>query len=264
MWVLLDSVQRFSILPPTIMAAKLQPDIFKAESPVLSTLTIHENNLSGLALRRFLDTSTGSPGIIGLAPTYGTSCRLAALSLSTASSVLRVAFSKDRKKTSKSDDWPGRKLLRDFVLCNPAYDKVAFRMDRLVAALWLDVNLGISGAIDLLSCTADERHSIAAFLSVLGGEEMLKKDRLRAMISEEEGAKTKDEDAMVQSWAAYTAAQSLHSKSQLQKGPKIVTNTSPSLVSIPPDPPTFLGLAFLRDASASDSYCGVHPCCLPA
>lgn len=219
-----------------IMVGTLLPNIFKAPSPMLATWSFNENDISEEILRRFLSTSIPPAGsvsqsVIGLAPTYGTGCRLATLSFSTASGILHITFSKNMKRAPKKCI-KTRELLQRLILGNSDYDKVSFRMDRLVAALFLDLNLGIDGGIDLLAYSTDDRHSIGALLTALGGEGIVNKQQVVSVFLEEEGSKTKPEDTMMQSWAAYRAAVSLYPSGLSDKSPRIVSERLASSVSI--------------------------------
>lgn len=204
----------------------LQQNIFKEHHPSLHVIPCHENALSEKVVLDFLRTVDDH---IGLAPTYGSNCSLASLAFSSSSQVLLVTFStkSQRGKKKNQRSFPGRDLLRDFILCdtNSARPKVAFKMDRLALALYLDFGLRICDAIDLLSVVIGaKRQSVAALSQALGGELSLHKANVVALFKHEERKTTPVENTALQAWSARHATMLTGMSASVDKVTKIHTN----------------------------------------
>lgn len=192
----------------------LGQDIFKETHPSIHVVTVHENAITQQILNCFSGDS-----VIGLAPVYGAKCALVTIAISTLSHVLIVHFSSSKGNRLRLT--PGRILLRDNIFCHPECQKYAFRMDRLSASLFLDQNLRITGGVDLLSLSNNNRRSLNAVMVALGGEVTLNKPAVVALFKHEEAISTPSRDVALQAWAACQAANL--SSSILWKIPRIDT-----------------------------------------
>lgn len=215
---------------------RLQQNIFKEQQLSFHVIPCHEDNLSKKVILDFLGTVDD---YIGLAPTYDKKCSLASLSLSSATHVLLVRFTTNskrgrNKKQRRNLSFPGRDLLRDFILCDTdkSRPKVAFKMDRLAVALHLDLGLRICNAIDLLSVAFNaQRQSVAALLQALGGEQHLYKPNAVALFRHEERLTTPVEDTALQAWSAGHATTLTGMSVSVEDIPKIHTNMLSAAVS---------------------------------
>ncbi|KAF7336708.1 Regulator of nonsense transcripts 1 [Mycena venus] len=99
----------------------------------------------------------------------------------------------------------GREHLRDLVLCAESYTKYAFKMDGVATSLYLDFGFRIVRAVDLLSAVQEFRESVAALLSVLGGEDAVNRSNLGTVFLDEEVSSPRSHVAL-QAWAAWRVA----------------------------------------------------------
>jgi hypothetical protein len=206
-------------------------NIFKQKHPLIHVISVDDNVLIAdpQILWNFL--STADAEVIGLAPVYGAKCVLSSLAFSTLSQVLVVRFSsakpkgKKKKKANKTTPHltPGKSLLQDNILCHPDRQKYAFRMDKLSASLFLDLNLRMTRGIDLISSSGSGRKSVAAKMNALGGETTLHKSQTIALFKHEETATTPIQDVALQAWAACRAGSLPSLTKALSKLPRIDT-----------------------------------------
>jgi regulator of nonsense transcripts 1 len=139
------------------------------------------------AINAFLETVVDNA--IGLAPSYGSGCVLSTIAFSSASQVLLIRLStskasRNARKGKKSNTAINRSLL-EAILCHDG-TKYGFKMDKLSAALHLDLGLHITDGVDLLSITKENRNSRAALMTALGGELTLNKAEVSMLFKDEE------------------------------------------------------------------------------
>ncbi|KAJ7273061.1 P-loop containing nucleoside triphosphate hydrolase protein [Mycena rebaudengoi] len=190
-------------------------DICKAAHPPIRVTPYHESRLSRDIIQKFVDTA--ADGVIGVAPAYGKTCILS-IAFSTAENALLVYLS--RKAPPRKTN---RELLHELILCAEGHTKFAFRMDGAASALYLDLELRITGAVDLLSVAQQNRQSLAALFSVLGGEEGLQKNNLVGLFQLEESIAAPAAHVALQAWAAWRAATLASNAKRLAEVPRIDT-----------------------------------------
>ncbi|KZP11024.1 hypothetical protein FIBSPDRAFT_195553 [Athelia psychrophila] len=190
----------YPIFPRLVMnysSFKPSDSVFKAcDHQLVHIVTIDEAEL--LPKRHILDAFLDTvDGVIGLAPVYGSRCVLTALAMSSPTTVLLIQFPKKLTKMN-----PSRILLQDRVLCQSGIQKVALWMDKLAASLFLDSDLRITRAVDLLSARAKDRCSLNAIMTTLGGECTLVPEKVKTLFKKREAAGTSNREAAEQAWAA--------------------------------------------------------------
>ncbi|KAG6862498.1 hypothetical protein C0995_000045 [Termitomyces sp. Mi166 len=199
---------------------EIQPNIFKTRH-VPFTLEVHDESVvTESLLGTFVQSTLGD--VLGLAPTYGSKCALTTLAIFNGTKALLVRFTK--YKAGKKTKCPlGRTLLQLLLLSQ--HKKVALKMDRLAAALYLDVGLYIARGIDLLSVAAakDGRNSFSAFMSALGGEVMLHRAKVAELFMLEEKDSSDLHYVALRAWAAYQAASLEAISKLLVKSPEVNT-----------------------------------------
>jgi regulator of nonsense transcripts 1 len=200
-------------------------NLFKHPHPPIRVTPCHETNLSQDILQKFLDTV--SDGVIGVSPAYGARSVLAVLAFASSKNVLLVHLSprrsfkkgKHRKQTGSSQ----RDLLQELICAN-TQSKFAFRMDILATSLYLDLGIRITGAVDLLSSTTDNRQSLSAIMNVMGEADALSgKSNLAVLFKHDESATTPARNTALQAWAAWRAG--LYTAEKHQEVPRIDTKT---------------------------------------
>ena len=139
--------------------------------------------------------ASAKDNIVGMASIQGRKKCITRFVLATTTRVLII----DQFSTQKNKD-----LLRKFLL-DATIIKSAFKMDKLAAALHLDLLLHVNNAKDLLSVAKSGRHSLEAFMAALGGEATLSKRAVANIVQHEERATIEPKAAALQAWAACRA-----------------------------------------------------------
>ncbi|KAK7681870.1 hypothetical protein QCA50_015218 [Cerrena zonata] len=145
-------------------------DIFKKVYPSLWVIIIEERLLTTEYLDVFLETSCSTP--IGLSAFYGKKCKIYCLAIATANAVLLVHLSMDRSMTSKLKR---HLVLEKRILCNSGLRKVAFDVEQLATALFLDHGFRMNNTVDIHSLLPRKaaRGSPAAAQECLGGQQQV-------------------------------------------------------------------------------------------
>ncbi|KAL0954952.1 hypothetical protein HGRIS_003885 [Hohenbuehelia grisea] len=145
------------------------------------------------------DVVDGVLGMAAISLVKGT-----ALAFSTSSRVLIIEFPGNQKQTKKRVD--GTMVLASTILLNAAYKKFAFRMDRAVPLIHLDIGLDICNAIDMLSVSPSRRNSLEAFFDALGGSAMLNRDAAVELFEHVHARFTRLNELALMAWCAHHAA----------------------------------------------------------
>ncbi|KAF7374795.1 Regulator of nonsense transcripts 1 [Mycena sanguinolenta] len=202
-------------------------NIFKAPHAAILVTSCPLASLTQTILGDFLDSGEGA---IGVAPAYGPRCVLSVLAFATATKVLLVRCatgnskkSKCKAKAKKSNE-KGRQFLADLLL-SASHPKFAFNMDVLATSLHFDLGLRISSGVDLLSVSSmDDRRSLQALMSSLGGEVRLNKANVTSLFKgEERWNKTTLKEIALQAWVAWRAATLDNVMPRLEDIPRIDT-----------------------------------------
>ncbi|OBZ72566.1 Regulator of nonsense transcripts 1 [Grifola frondosa] len=152
--------------------------VFKATHPLIEVTELDLPHLNDSIVDQFLTTVID--GVIGMDAVYGAKGVLQAIAFSSRSHVLFIrlvhAGGNGRAKqqsSNRSAQRPscGRDVLRDKLLCNTDYCKLAFNMDRLATSLYFDHGpLCITHGLDLQSLLSKTtgRQSFGTLFSILG------------------------------------------------------------------------------------------------
>jgi hypothetical protein len=162
----------------------IRQTILKVSSQPIHVVPVHEADANAIvALTSLLASIDETP--LGLAGAYEKS-QLVCLALSSPTHVVLFRFAatakrKNKKSKAKANNsnpqTPGRAMLVD-ILSNPELWKIGSNMDRLVTALFMDLDIRIAGAMDLVLLktskkTAGLRGATEDLLSSLGGQSAL-------------------------------------------------------------------------------------------
>jgi hypothetical protein len=210
---------------------------------------VHENIVSPALLRCLLDSAQGSDcctttpasGTVGVAATYLPDCSLSCLAFATLTRALVVHFSTPEKlnqwKKKGDEQQPsvsrGRAFLRDRILCDPDIQLYGYMMDRIAVAVFLELELRINAAVDILSVSTaqHDRHSPQAIFNALGGELLLQKENVNSLFTQREGKHASaTRDVALQAWAACHAATLDHMAPRYATLSRIATDTMPVAV----------------------------------
>jgi hypothetical protein len=228
---------------PVTMALSMQQNVYTDTVHDLIVVDdVHENAISPAILRRLLDSAQGADSV-GMAATYRRSCSLSCLAFATPTRALVIHFSVPKKSNQPNEEKRqeqqppisrGRALLRDHILCNPDIQLYGYRMDRIAVALFLDLDLQINAAVDILSVSTgqDGRRSLQAIVSALGGELLLQKKNVKTLFF----GRIKGDSVVItkavalQAWAACCAAMLPHMAPRYAALSRIATDTIPDVV----------------------------------
>lgn len=154
-------------------------DVFKQAAHPINVISLREYLVTSHLLDDFLDSATDAR--IGLNSTYDQKYgpRLSGLAISTSTYIILVRFARLETGTRGSikAKGTGNQLLQSKILFNLEYENLAFDMERLSTALYLDQKLHISNAIDLQSLRPDltPRSGMFARNVILGGVHSVEK-----------------------------------------------------------------------------------------
>jgi uncharacterized protein (DUF1330 family) len=198
---------------------------------------VHENAVSPAVLRRLLDSAQGANSV-GMAATYRRSCSLSCLAFATPTRALVIHFSTPKKSNEEKNQEQkppisrGRAFLRDYILCNPDIQLYGYRMDRIAVALFLDLDLQINAAVDILSVSTcqDGRRSLQAIMNALGGQLLLQKNNVKTLFTSRKGDSASPTKVVLQAWAACCAATLPHMAPKYAALSRIATDTMPDAV----------------------------------
>jgi len=181
---------------------------YKASLP---PITLEHIDLVSLTTKSVADlVATLSSGTrLGVAATYGEKCVLDALAFSTESRVLLITMNATSSKVAKRQ----KQILRNEILCNISLEKHGFFMERLAAALHLDLGLYIRNAFDITS-GGDNRGSMAAYKNVLGRARVdtLYESVVENIFTEQPFILSRKTEFALRAWASYVAVQALPDK----------------------------------------------------
>ncbi|KAF5359600.1 hypothetical protein D9756_003108 [Leucocoprinus leucothites] len=163
---------------------------------------VHMNDLSQQTLDKFLSSAVDSK--IGIAPSYDTKQTLISIAFATRDQVLVLKVA--TKNFNSTIAVGKRKLLGSRIFLNPDFSKYAFHMDKLCTSLFLDLELHIVGAVDILSCLPRGRHLFLTKIEALGGEPTVDGSAVKDLFREDETFKAERTVIATQAWAAYQAA----------------------------------------------------------
>ncbi|KAG5339814.1 hypothetical protein C0989_003495 [Termitomyces sp. Mn162] len=199
---------------------EIEPTIFKTRHAPFTLEVYDESVITKNLLDTFIQSTFGD--VLGLAPTYGAKCTLTTLAIFNGTKALLVRFTKSKSRKTKSA--PHRTILQPLLLSQ--YKKIALKMDRLAAALYMDVGLYIARGVDLLSVATakDGRQSFSAFMHALGGEVMLHRTIAHELFMQEEKDSSNLRYAALRAWAAYQAAFLETTSKLLVSLPEVNTN----------------------------------------
>ena len=168
-------------------------------------ITLEHVDLSSLTSKSVADLVASLSGTrLGVAASYGEKCVLVALAFSSESRVLLITMNDISKSTNRQ-----KRILRDELLCNTSLEKHGFFMERLAAALYLDLGLHIRCAFDLTS-DGDNRGSMAAYKAVLERarpQDSLNGSVVQFIFTEQAFIQSRKAEFSLRAWACFVAVQ---------------------------------------------------------
>ncbi|KAF8907303.1 P-loop containing nucleoside triphosphate hydrolase protein, partial [Gymnopilus junonius] len=173
--------------------------------------------------------------ITGLAPVYGSKCRMTHLAISSMTQVLIISLSSHTKNTGKKGNKKNREtavpMLEKF-LHDSTILKIALQMDKLASSLFFDYKVRIAKGKDLLSI-GNPIHSRGSFGSLYaalsgGNDGKIDKKSVTALFANEE-SQFEPKMVALQAWTACYAI-SLYSSAKVLETPSINTTNFDALV----------------------------------
>ncbi|KAF9647978.1 hypothetical protein BDM02DRAFT_3144973, partial [Thelephora ganbajun] len=194
-------------------------------SPIRSVTTIHQKfynaslppitlehiDLASLTTKSVSDlvATLGDGARLGVAASYGEKCVLEALAFSTESRVLLITMNGTSKPAKRE-----KQILTNELLCDISLEKHGFFMERLAAALYLDLGLYIRHAFDITS-DGDKRGSMAAYKGVLArarAQNSLDESIVEFIFAEQPFIVSRKSEFALRAWACYVAVQAFPDK----------------------------------------------------
>jgi len=172
----------------------------------LPPITLEHLDLASLTTKSVTDlVATLSSGTrLGVAASYGVKCVLEALAFSTESRILLITMDATSRLAKRQ-----MQILRNELLCNIGLEKHGFFMERLAAALHLDLGLYIRNAFDIISA-GDTRGSMAAHTSILTRArtgDLLDESVVESIFAEQPFILSRRTEFALRAWACYVAVQ---------------------------------------------------------
>ena len=174
-------------------------------NPSIPPITLEHVDLVSLTAQSVANLLATLPGTrLGVAASYGEKCVLDALAFSTESRVLLITMNSASKSANRQ-----KNILRDELLCNISLEKHGFFMERLAAALHLDLGLYIRYTFDVTS-DGDKRGSMAAYKGVLArarSEDSLNEPVVESIFTEQPFILSRKAEFALRAWACYIGVQ---------------------------------------------------------
>ena len=182
---------------------KFHQSLYKANLP---PITLEHVDLALLTSRSILDliATLGQGTRLGVAASYGKKCALEALALSTATRTLVITMNDASRKLGRP-----KEILRNELLCDLSFEKYSFFMERLAAALYLDLGLYIRNAFDVVSA-GDIRGSMASYKSVLVRAQpqySINEPVIERIFAEQPFILSRKEEFAMRAWGTYLGVQ---------------------------------------------------------
>ena len=182
---------------------KFHQSLYNADLP---SITLEHVDLSLLTSRSIFDlTTTLDEGTrLGVAAAYGKKCILEALALSTATRTLVITMNDASRTLGRP-----KQILRNELLCDLSFEKHGFFMERLAAALYLDLGLYIRNAFDVTSA-GDGRGSMASYKSVLVRAQpqySINEPVIERIFAEQPFILSRKEEFAMRAWGTYLGVQ---------------------------------------------------------
>ena len=173
-------------------------------------ITLEQVDLASLTAKSVADLVNSLSGTrLGVAASYGEKCVLVALAFSSESRVLLITMNGTSGSAKRE-----KNLLRDELLCNISLEKHGYFMERLAAALYLDLGLYIRQAFDLIS-DGDRRGSMAAYKGVLARartQDSLNESVVEYIFAEQAFILSRQSEFALRAWACYVGVQGIPEK----------------------------------------------------
>ena len=188
----------------------IRQEFYAAHSPPITLEHVPLASLTAESVSALITTFKGCEPRLGVTASYGEKCVLETLAFSTETRVLLITMDATSKSAKRQ-----KQILKNKLLCDHALEKHGFFMERLAAALYLDLGLHIQNAFDIAS-DGDRRGSMAAYKGVLEQAQML--DFLDGSVVERVFAEqpfilSRKNLFALRAWASYIAVQGLPPKS---------------------------------------------------
>lgn len=217
------------------MSFTLSQNLFLKESTSFTVVKCDDDAVAEEHLQPLLDDPIR---VLGVAATYDEQCQLSSIAFSTLSRVLVVNIPAHhvphpKEATKQQRVARSRCLIQDRLLLNSEFPKFAFRMDQVAVALFLDLSIRISDAVDMLSVTTKaSRQSLEALMNAMGGELILNKNNVRSLLFDKSGSPAIDatEKVAFEAWAACRASTLPHMALRFTSIPRVNTVTFPKAV----------------------------------
>ena len=168
-------------------------------------ITLEHVDLASLTTKSVADlVATLSGTRLGVAASYGKKCVLDALAFSTETRILLITMNGASRSAKRQ-----KCILRDVLLCNTSLEKHGFFIERIAAALHLDLGLYIHRSFDI-TLGGNQRGSMAAYKNVLRqarAEDSLDERAVVSIFTEQAFILSRKAEFAQRAWACYVGVQ---------------------------------------------------------
>ena len=177
--------------------------IYKAPLPPITLELIDLPSLTTQSISDLI-VSQGEGARLGIAASYGEKCVLETLAFSTQTRVLLITMSGNAEGAHRQ-----KQILRNELLCDITLEKHGFFVERIAAALYLDLGLYVRNAFDIASA-GDKRGSMAAYKGILARAQTqlpLNESVVESIFAEQPFILSRKDDFALRAWACYIGVQ---------------------------------------------------------
>jgi hypothetical protein len=193
---------------PTGSVTTIHQQFYKATLTPITLELVDLSSLTADSIRELIAT-LGDSTRLGIAASYGKKCVLDTLAFSTETRVLLITLNGNVKLASRQ-----KQILRNNLLCDTSLEKHGYFMERIAAALYLDLGLFIRNAFDITS-DGDKRGSMAAYKGILARAQtdyQLNEPVVEKTFAEQPFILSRKDQFAFRAWACYIGVQGLPDK----------------------------------------------------
>jgi hypothetical protein len=194
--------------PPMGSVTEVHQQFYSASLPPITLELLELTSLTTKSVSDLIAT-LGEGTKLGIAASYGAKCLLETLAFSTETRVLLIMINVKSKEAG-----PQKKILKKRLLSNLSLEKHGFFMERIAAALHLDLGLHIRNAFDITS-DGDKRGSMAAYKAIIvrgRAQHPIDESAVERIFAEQPFILSRKDVFALRAWACYIGVQGLPTK----------------------------------------------------
>ena len=167
-----------------------------------------------------------SQRVVGLAPIYSAKGNLTQLAIAVKTGVNIIQFAAQGKGANA---YRGREVLATELLCHPDVTLVAFDLDKLAVALFVDLNIRITNGVDLQSACGEDRSPLVAIKYAACDRIPVLEENVKNLFDSKNiiGQARTATNAALQAWVAQCIASMDVMEERVRSAKKITTKDRP-------------------------------------